>query len=347
MAAYQKELGSGFKKALSNEEERQLEGLEAKLPDLRKEFAGVSRERAEVEGRKSEIEGELSENLSADVGSIVEGATARSQACDEATDTIQTKLNGYETGIEETQQHLQNAETSRTAKGNTIEDLARAICNHQKSIEKGAQKRAALTARIQDVSTQVRNVGVLPEAAFSPAYANLASNVATARLHKVQDALKKYGHVNKKAFEQFAQFERQRETLESRPEELGTSNGSIRELIDHLDQKKDEAIERTFRQVSREFARVSGRLVPAGRGRLIIQRRTEKQARQGAANDSDEEEPESGGVENYTGVGISVSLQQARRVAAHPAVVGRAEVAVCVGASVCDPGFGSGAILPF
>ncbi|KAK5674051.1 Structural maintenance of chromosomes protein 3 [Elasticomyces elasticus] len=195
MAEYQKELGSGFKKALSNEVERQLGGLEAKLPDLRKEFAGV------------------------------EGAPARSQACAKLLDTIQTKLNENETGIEETQQHLQNAETSRTAKANTIEDLARAIRNHQK-----------------DVSTQVRDLGVLPEAAFSPAYANLASNVATARLHKVQDALKKYGHVNKKAFEQFAQFERQRETLESKREELGTSDGSIRELIDHLDRKKDEAI---------------------------------------------------------------------------------------------------------
>ncbi|KAK3613920.1 Structural maintenance of chromosomes protein 3, partial [Elasticomyces elasticus] len=52
------------------------------------------------------------------------------------------------------------------------------------SLEKGAQKRAALTARLQDVSTQVRGLGVMPEAAFSPAYANLASNVATARLHK-------------------------------------------------------------------------------------------------------------------------------------------------------------------
>ncbi|KAK6361074.1 Structural maintenance of chromosomes protein 3, partial [Elasticomyces elasticus] len=86
-------------------------------------------------------------------------------------------------------QHLQNAETSRTAKVNTIEDLARAIRNHQKSLEKGAQKRAALTARLQDVSTQVRNLGVLPEAAFSPAYTNLAYDFATARLHKVQDAL--------------------------------------------------------------------------------------------------------------------------------------------------------------
>jgi len=72
-----------------------------------------------------------------------------------------------------------------------------------------------------------------------------------------------------------------------------------------LDTRKDEAIERTFKQVSREFATILSRLVPAGRGRLIIQRRSDQQAR-GDNEESGEEERE--GVENYTGVGISVSF---------------------------------------
>jgi structural maintenance of chromosome 3 (chondroitin sulfate proteoglycan 6) len=45
-------------------------------------------------------------------------------------------------------------------------------------------------------------------------------------------------------------------------------------------------------------------LVPAGRGRLVIQRKTDQRARED--EDSDEEQRES--VENYTGVGISVSF---------------------------------------
>lgn len=128
---------------------------------------------------------------------------------------------------------------------------------------------------------------------------------AIRRLHKVNDILKKYSHVNKKAFEQYANFTKQRETLTERREELDTSQKSIRELIDVLDQRKDEAIERTFKQVSREFANIFARLVPAGRGRLIIQRRSDQQAR----GDDDESGPdEREGVENYTGVGISVSF---------------------------------------
>lgn len=73
----------------------------------------------------------------------------------------------------------------------------------------------------------------------------------------------------------------------------------------HLDQRKDEAIERTFKQVSREFATVFEKLVPAGHGRLVIQRRSDR--RQADLDDSDDERQRSS-VENYTGVGISVSF---------------------------------------
>jgi structural maintenance of chromosome 3 (chondroitin sulfate proteoglycan 6) len=74
-----------------------------------------------------------------------------------------------------------------------------------------------------------------------------------------------------------------------------------------LDQRKDEAIERTFKQVSREFANVFEKLVPAGRGRLIIQRKTDRRAVPDDEDDEDEANNDDD-VENYTGVGISVSF---------------------------------------
>jgi structural maintenance of chromosome 3 (chondroitin sulfate proteoglycan 6) len=127
------------------------------------------------------------------------------------------------------------------------------------------------------------------------------------RLHGVKEALKKYSHVNKKAFEQYNTFTKQRDTLKKRRTELDSSQKSIQELIDHLDQRKDEAIERTFKQVSKEFAMVFEKLVPAGKGRLIIQRKSDRQMRlEEEEEESDEEARQS--VENYTGVGISVSF---------------------------------------
>lgn len=67
-----------------------------------------------------------------------------------------------------------------------------------------------------------------------------------------------------------------------------------------------QAIERTFRGVSKSFASVFSELVPAGRGRLIIQRKTDKATAQGDGDSEDEQARRS--VESYTGVGISVSF---------------------------------------
>jgi len=116
--------------------------------------------------------------------------------------------------------------------------------------------------------------------------------------------LKKYKHVNKKAFEQYNSFTNQQDQLLKRRKELDASQESIEGLVQHLDQRKDEAIERTFKQVSKEFATIFEKLVPAGQGRLVIQRKTD---RRGEPEDSDEEEQRRS-VENYTGVGISVSF---------------------------------------
>ncbi len=96
------------------------------------------------------------------------------------------------------------------------------------------------------------------------------------KLHTVNEGLKKFAHVNKKAFEQYNNFTKQRDQLLQRREDLEKSAQSIEELVEVLDQRKDEAIERTFKQVASNFEEVFEKLVPVGRGRLIIQRRIDQ-----------------------------------------------------------------------
>jgi structural maintenance of chromosome 3 (chondroitin sulfate proteoglycan 6) len=47
------------------------------------------------------------------------------------------------------------------------------------------------------------------------------------KLHKINENLKKYSHVNKKAFEQYTNFTKQREQLDERKEELNSSSKVI------------------------------------------------------------------------------------------------------------------------
>jgi chromosome segregation ATPase len=99
------------------------------------------------------------------------------------------------------------------------------------------------------------------------------------KLHKVQEHLKGYSHVNKKAFEQYNTFTKQRDGLLDRRDELDVSGESIQDLIETLDTRKDEAIERTFKEVSKYFSETFEKLVPAGRGKLKMLKRLDGEVR--------------------------------------------------------------------
>ena len=115
--------------------------------------------------------------------------------------------------------------------------------------------------------------------------------------------------MNKKAFEQYNNFTKQRDQLLNRREDLDKSASSIEELVQVPDQRKDETIERTFKQVAKNFEEVFEKLVPAGRGRLIIQLRIDQDAEARDDEDSDAEEGRKSSVDNYhTGVSIKVSF---------------------------------------
>lgn len=321
VGAFEAELSSPFQKALTNEEEAQLETLSGTVQELRRQYQELSSTRSELEARKSILEVELRENLNPRLDQLlnrdidmaeeeVQGnlkETQREQKrISQALEKLGKRLEQVDTSIEEQNGRVNDLQQQNSDTRRGLEDLARSIEKHQRRMEKSMQKKAALTKQAAECAANIRDLGVLPDEAFTK-YKNTDSNAVVKKLHKTNEALKKYSHVNKKAFEQYNNFTKQRETLTTRREELDASQKSIDDLISVLDQRKDEAIERTFKQVSREFANVFEKLVPAGRGRLIIQRKTDRSTRPEDELDSDDEEARQS-VENYVGVGISVSF---------------------------------------
>ncbi|QKX64619.1 uncharacterized protein TRUGW13939_11794 [Talaromyces rugulosus] len=321
VGALEAEVSSAFQKALTPEEEAQLESLGSTAQKLRRQYAELSGQRSEFEARKSVLEVELRENLyprldqlsgnGIDIGD--EGAQGNLKTAEREMKKFQTalgkisqRLADVDKSITEGNSQVGKLESRKAEIRNELEALAKSIEKHQRRMEKSMQKKAALTKQAAECSSNIRDLGVLPDEAFTK-YNKTDSNSVVKKLHKVNESLKKYSHVNKKAFEQYNNFTKQRETLTKRREELDASQKSIDELITVLDQRKDEAIERTFKQVSREFHNVFEKLVPAGRGRLIIQRKTDRALRpEDEIESEDEDRRES--VENYVGVGISVSF---------------------------------------
>ena len=88
------------------------------------------------------------------------------------------------------------------------------------------------------------------------------------------------------------------------------AQAKIEELISYLDQKKDEAIERTFKQVSLNFREVFSKLVPGGKGELVMQRKKSGHGADAENTDPDAPKEPRGFVEKYSGVKIKVSFGQ-------------------------------------
>ena len=317
--AHEAEINSEFKKALTSEEETQLENLSSTVQDLRRQYSEVSSARSDLESSKTILEIELRENLrprldqlksqafdNAD-GNASRGSLEETQRelkrINKAIDIVSKKLGETDSYIDNALTSITELQTRHSSILTQQSDIAKNIERAQKRHEKSIQKRRILTKQAAECVNKIRDLGILPHGALEK-YERTKSDAIVKRLHKVNEALKKYGHVNKKAFEQYNNFTNQRDTLTKRRAELDNSQTSIEELIQVLDQRKDEAIERTFKQVSKEFANVFEKLVPAGRGRLVIQRKADRAQQED--EDSEDEHRES--VENYTGVGISVSF---------------------------------------
>lgn len=130
-------------------------------------------------------------------------------------------------------------------------------------------KRSLLQQKKEECNAIIRDLGFLPDEAFEK-YNSYSLEKLLRRLHRANEKLKKFSHVNKKASEQYGRFTKQREQLKSRKAELDHTHESIGALIDSLDRRKNEAIERTFHNVAGNFAKIFELLVPAGKGELVM-----------------------------------------------------------------------------
>lgn len=104
---------------------------------------------------------------------------------------------------------------------------------------------------------KIQELGSLPPPASLEEFKPLTISALMRELEKVNKKLKKYSHVNKKAYDQYVNFSEQRESLLKRVEELDNGAAKVKELVESLDRQKDEAINRTFRGVSAHFKDVS------------------------------------------------------------------------------------------
>lgn len=286
---------------LDSEGRRELEELQSELDTMREKVSEAAEERTKLESAvsavRSEVEGNL-ERRASELQRVIETGVVAS-AGDETETTLpggdQSQPNPNDVLSEMEARHttaaadLASCEQSLSAMDSNIADLEHKLSEliaelettreSERELEKRLEderhraesmhsQRALQMQKKRDAERKIRDLGSLP--ADFEKYQGLAHSTLMRKLKAANDELGKFSHVNKKALDQFISFTEQRESLRRRRDELDSGADAIRQLIQNLDQRKDEDIMRTFRGVSKFFSEVFAELVPGGRASLVM-----------------------------------------------------------------------------
>ena len=237
--------------------------LELEKAELSSTLANHLRKRAteleqELDGVRLEAQEEDAASLEAELAAATKAAeTAEARAAE-----LATARDAAAKSEAELRTQVEKLRAADRIHRTTVDEQAQAM-------ERILQKRSVLLASREEATRKIRELGSLPGEAFDK-YENVNAKTLLRKLHGVNRKLTKYNHVNKKALDQYISFNEQRKSLRERKAVLDEGAASIRELIDSLDERKDEAIQRTFKGVAMHFAQVFRELVPSGKASLVM-----------------------------------------------------------------------------
>ncbi|CAB9512619.1 of chromosomes protein 3 [Seminavis robusta] len=236
-------------------------------------------------------------------------------------DSATRVMNGVEERITEARQVVDNVRAEMVQSKNELERLKSHDAANKKSLETAQDeadrmlnKRTMCVSKRETYATKIQELGALPPQAERQEFANKSISDLMKQLEGVNKKLKKYSHVNKKAYDQYVSFSEKRDELLKRKDELDRNAEKVTELVESLDRQKDEAINRTFRGVSAHFKDVFKELVPLGQGELVMRTNLGEEAEESDGEDGDPSspgkktgyDPKNPDVSLYRGVGVKV-----------------------------------------
>ncbi|XP_022752482.1 structural maintenance of chromosomes protein 3 isoform X2 [Durio zibethinus] len=322
MAMKHAEMGTELIDHLTPEEKDLLSRLNPEITDLKEQLINCRSDRIETETRKAELETNLTTNLKrrkqeleaiisvAEADALLDEAELKRQELMDAKLLVEDatqQLKRVSDRIDEQTKQLRGIKDEKNNLRGLEDAYERTLQDEAKELEQLLSKRSNLLAKQEEYSKKIRELGPLSSDAFET-YKRKQMKELQKMLHRCNEQLQQFSHVNKKALDQYVNFTEQREELQKRQAELDSGDEKIKELIAVLDQRKDESIERTFKGVARHFREVFSELVQGGHGHLVMMKK--KDGDHAADDDHDDDGPREadleGRVEKYIGVKVKI-----------------------------------------
>jgi len=278
--------------------------LEHAIAEQKSDLLQAESDRREIESSMQEVQAQLDNDLlkhRSHLNAIIEGSGTSLGDAEEGTEILDVEsrserlaemhlelarvdkeivelnqaLSHSDAEMSELSQLIRNKEADvETAKAE--ENSATHAWNQKSSkLDQISTKRATYQRKREECHTKIVALGSLPSGSIDR-HQNQNIKQLMDKLERLNKKLSKYSAVNKKAKEQLEEFSKQKESLMDRKKELDEGRTAIMHLIETLDQKKEEAITRTFKLITKHFSDCFKNLVPNGNGSVVMQ--TAKQA---------------------------------------------------------------------
>ncbi|GLT60961.1 hypothetical protein SLA2020_336990 [Shorea laevis] len=317
------EMGTELVDHLTPQERDRLSRLNPEIKNLKEQLINCRTDRIETETRKAELETNLTANLKrrkqeleaivyvAESDTLLGESELKKQELKDAKSLVEDakqQLKRVSDGIDERKRQLKEVKDEKNNIKTAEDDYERSLQDRAKDLERLLSSRSNLLAKQEEYSKKIRELGPLSSDAFDT-YKRKSIKELQKMLHRCNEQLQQFSHVNKKALDQYVNFTEQREELQKRQAELDAGDEKIRELITVLDQRKDESIERTFKGVARHFREVFSELVQGGHGHLVMMKKKDGEPDDDDQDDDGPREADAEGrVEKYIGVKVKVSF---------------------------------------
>jgi len=288
LEAFEAELASDFTSGSSPEEEQQRKTLQERLQVLSRESVRADKARVQVEGIVRALETQLSEHLQRRQGELeAEIERLHSEGCAQSPERggsaatrleeLRSRLSGAEKAHADLASQHESKKREERDLAASLEklraELAAEISRQQeeaKELDRLLSRRSQLQRKQEEATDCIRKLGAIPSGGFDQSFTSKSREQLMAEKADCNRQLEQLGHVNKKAHDQYVNFSDQRHKLLEREKEIVKGEEAITALIEHLDAKKDEALERTFKGVAKNFADVFKELVPGGEGKMTM-----------------------------------------------------------------------------
>ncbi|KAJ3646857.1 hypothetical protein Zmor_024423 [Zophobas morio] len=300
---------------LSFADQAEVDSLNDDIQRLQKENKEAFSTRMKLEAEKNKLENLLTNNLIRRRDEVLHALQEISledrkrqlqnskndlEEIDRKIEKVNKELSAMENKVKEMAKRLKSEQAELENYKKKEKDAQDKIDEDAKHLEKYATKQNLLEQKIAECFDKIQQLGALPAQDLYSHYVKMSSRSLFKELEKTNNQLKKFSHVNKKALDQFMSFSDQKEKLQKRKEELDRGGEKIKELIAMLEQRKLEAIQFTFKQVSKYFTEVFKKLVPTGKAKLVLKTVDNEEGRDVGPEDTNSDQ--------FSGIGIKVSF---------------------------------------